>query len=79
VPSTKPTRRAAPCHALHLEPSRTWEARRASDVFTVWLHGKACNTAAFDTSCNNLEAYADSTVATADNGVPEPGYLALLG
>ena len=37
--------------------------------------------AAFDTSGNNLEVYADWTVATptVGNGVPEPGSLALLG
>lgn len=37
--------------------------------------------AAFDTTGNNLEVYADWTVATptGGNGVPEPGSLALLG
>ncbi len=37
--------------------------------------------AAFDTSGNNLEVFADWTVATptVGNGVPEPGSLALLG
>lgn len=36
--------------------------------------------AAFDTSGDNSEVYADWTVATTvGNGVPEPGSLALLG
>ena len=39
------------------------------------------NLAGFDSSSNNLVVYADWTMATptVDNGVPEPGSLALLG
>ena len=50
-------------------------------LFTFFGNSVFGSLAAYDTSSSTSEVYADWTIATptVDNGVPEPGSLALLG